>query len=181
MDPVPYMRQAQQSTEPFPPMSNPLSQKVADLVQEYIRTHRCDIRIARAEVAAAYPELVEQARAEVLGRKVETKTVSTPWGDAEMQIIQASEKVAALVVERMQAKGLEYKAALSEISHEHPELCHQARLQTLGETAVRCDLSKQVAVRVKALVKEKGLTFKQALSEIARVAPQLYRAYKMMY
>ena len=116
---------------PFPEMSNKLSQAVAKLAHEYADSHRVSYAMALKEVAAAYSELVEQAREEVLRRKYEYKTLDLPG--KPVMTIYLSEQLSKMAKTRASRKGISFREALCEIGREDPELCHAVRSQVLGK------------------------------------------------
>jgi hypothetical protein len=124
-------REETMSTEPFPPMSNALSRQVSALAKEYAEKHRVTYSRALHEVAAAYPELVERARAEVMGTRYESKTLDLP--NKPIMTICLSAQISRMARERADAKGISFRQALSELGQESPELFRAARAQVLGE------------------------------------------------
>lgn len=103
--------------------------KLAALAKARAREKQIPLAVALAEISREYPQLVAEAREEVLGRTLRRRTIGN--GQTIVDVDLAA-KLAAMAHARSREKSISYSAALSEISSELPEFLHAVREQVLG-------------------------------------------------
>lgn len=87
------------------------------------------LSLALMQISRECPALAEASRQEVLGRKLEFRTIGN---GGRMVIVDVAERLASMAHARASEKNISYAAALSEIGRENRELVEMARASVLG-------------------------------------------------
>jgi hypothetical protein len=108
--------------------------ELARRARDRAREKAIPLSTALGEVGREDPRLALEAREEILGRKVRVVSVGEAPNLWAISVVDTDvgERLAEMARTRASEKGISYRAALSEVAREVPELVLAARAETMG-------------------------------------------------